>query len=264
MDHVLILQGGQGIGKTRWVASLFPPGIKKYCVGAKSLVISPHRNEQVKTLMELGSTLICNINEIDTLLTRASYSEFKKLLDMTVDNIVLPYGKSTTTIVRRTVFIGSTNKAQLFVDPTANRRFWLLHTRRLNFQHNIDLMQLWAEAYHYYKQGEQWWISDNSILRMQEVDNRHAMDNMAEGITDLLDNTFDHSQPLEQWQLYTFPRICTLLGIKPRINSNEHRQAKQAITYWLQDVAADPVIKEPKTRGAAWSCMMPPLRAEVQ
>ena len=264
LDHVLILQGAQGIGKTRWVAALFPPGIKEHCAGSKAIVISQYRTDQTKLMMELGRTLICNVNEIDTLLTPSTYSEFKRMLDATKDDIVLPYGKATTPMLRRTVFIGSTNKTQLFADPTANRRFWLLHARRLNFQHNIDLMQLWAEAYHYYKQGEHWWISDNSILRMQEVDNRQAMNTMADDIIDALNNTFDHTQPLEQWQPYTFPRICTLLGITAKPRSDEHRRTKQAIVHWLQDVTADPVIKEPKAHGTAWYCKMPPLRVEVQ
>lgn len=77
-----------------------------------------------------------------------------------------------------------------------------------------------------------------------------------------LSSLLDHTQPLDQWQPYTFPQVCTLLGIKPRTNSAEHRQAKRALIHWLQSITADSVIKEPKTRGTSWSCLLPPLKTK--
>ena len=264
LNNVLILQGDQGAGKTMWVESLFPPGLRNYCVGSKSVNMSQFRNDMVKLTMELTNTLICNINEIDTVFKAKTFSEFKSFLDNTTDKIVLPYGYGTTDILRSTVFIGSTNQLQLFTDQTGNRRFMLIDAISYNFEHNIDLNQLWAEAYHYYMQGEKWYFTAKDIIvkQRQSYDNVNALNIMDDMTLDLLNNTFDHTKPLSEWTKYTFPRIQTVLGLKLRANSYEFKVAKRTVIHWLSLVTPNPQIYIPKHQGSAWQCLMPPLKTE--
>lgn len=266
LNNVLILQGEQGAGKTMWVEALFPPALQKYCVGSKSVNMSQFRNDMVKLGMELTNTLICNINEIDTVFSPKTYSEFKQFLDKTVDKVVLPYGAASTDVLRRTVFIGSTNRYQLFSDTTGNRRFMLIDARSFNFKHSIDLNQLWAEAYHYYKQGESWWLDDNDVVAQQRLANINALDTMNEEVVDKLNNMFDSSKPDNwmTWETYTFPRIVTLLGLTFGRNSREHKIVKQTIAQWLSQIAPNaPLVKQPKNQGTPWTCRVPPLKLEV-
>lgn len=262
LNNVLILQGDQGIGKTLWVESLFPTGLKQYCVGSKSISMSQFRNDMVKLNMELTNTLICNINEIDTVFNSKTYSEFKQFLDNTLDKIVLPYGSSPTTLLRRTVFIGSTNKYQIFSDHTGNRRFWLINAQSFNPQHNIDLDQLWAEALYAYKTKEAWWLEDTQAIKVQQTTNVKALRTMNEAVLDKLNNMFDPTLiPPSRWETYTFPRLTTLLGFQLRPNSEDFRVTKRTITQWLSAVApGHELVKLPKAQGTPWKCRMPPVR----
>jgi predicted P-loop ATPase len=265
LNNVLILQGEQGVGKTMWVESLFPPALQRYCVGSKSVNMSQFRNDMVKLGMELTNTLICNINEIDTVFSPKTYSEFKQFLDKTVDKVVLPYGAASTDVLRRTVFIGSTNKYQIFSDTTGNRRFMLINAESYNFKHDIDLNQLWAEAYYYYKQGETWWLDDESILAQQRTTNAVALDGMDEMLLDKLDNMFDTTNPASHptWEIYTFPRISALLSLNLQRNSFEFRMAKRTIAFWLNMIVPGvSLVKVPKHQGAAWTCKLPKLKIE--
>jgi predicted P-loop ATPase len=264
LNNVLILQGEQGVGKTMWVESLFPPALQRYCVGSKSVNMSQFRNDMVKLGMELTNTLICNINEIDTVFSPKTYSEFKQFLDKTVDKVVLPYGSSSTDVLRRTVFIGSTNRYQLFSDTTGNRRFMLINAVSFDFKHNIDLDQLWAEAYYYYTQGETWWLDDESVLAQQRETNNAALDGMDENIIDKLNNMFDTTHTdYKTWETYTFPRLSTLLSLNMARNSSEHRAAKRTVTFWLSLIMPGvDLVKIPKNQGTAWSCHLPRLKIE--
>lgn len=264
LNNVLILQGGQGIGKTMWVESLFPPDLRQYCVGSKSINMSQFRNDMVKLGMELTNTLICSINEIDTVFNSKTYSEFKAFLDNTTDKIVLPYGSTSTNILRRTVFIGSTNKIHLFTDTTGNRRFMLLNAASFNFKHDIDLNQLWAEAYYYYKHGEKWWIEDAHTLNIQRITNSAHVAAIDELLIDQLNNMFvTDSTNYQMWETYSFPRLRALLNIQVRPNTQEFKRAKLTITQWLQDIAPNiSLVKVPTQRSIPWECKMPPLKLD--
>jgi len=264
LNNVLILQGEQGVGKTNWVESLFPPDLRNYCVGSKSVNMSQFRNDMVKLGMELTNTLICNINEIDTVFSPKTYSEFKQFLDKTVDKVVLPYGATATDVLRRTVFIGSTNKYELFTDATGNRRFMLINAMSYDFKHTIDLNQLWAEAYYYYKQGEAWWLEDKVVLSQQRETNDSALTGIDESLLDQLNNMFDaDDKKVGNWDTYTFPRVKALLSLNIRPNTQEFYMAKRTITQWLKVIApSHSLVKIPKHQGTPWSCKLPPLKLE--
>jgi len=268
LNSVLILQGAQGTGKTMWVESLFPTKIRQYCVGSKSLKMSTFRTDMVKLNMELLSTLICNVNEIDTVFDGKTYSDFKAFLDQTTDNIVLPYGDSAVQLLRRTVFIGSTNKRNFFVDETGNRRFTLIEGWSFNYRHNIDLDQLWSQALTLYKKGEKWWLDefnreDNNALRIQAQTNSAAMDLGNERVVDMLDSMFDSDASINLWKDYTFQQICQVLDLSLRVNSREYNSVKRTTVLWLRTI---PDAPEPRAAHnglrAPTVYKMPPLKGE--
>lgn len=263
LNNVLILQGVQGIGKTMWVEALFPPEIRAYCVGSKSIKMSSFRTDMVKLNMELTSTLICNVNEIDTVFNSKTYSDFKAFLDQTVDKIVLPYGDAAVDVVRRTVFIGSTNKTNFFSDETGNRRFTLIQANEFDYKHTVNLPQLWAQVYHLYKKGEVWWLDENSTqdtiaIKAQAIANSVAMDMGDDRLVDALDNLFDVDMPLHSWQEYSFQQVLALLNMS--INGADKSYAKRTITLWLRSIpgAREPYLKHSGKR-APLVYLMPPL-----
>lgn len=263
LNNVLILQGAQGIGKTMWVESLFPPEIRPYCVGSKSIKMSSFRTDMVKLNMELTSTLICNVNEIDTVFNSRTYSDFKAFLDQTVDKIVLPYGDAAVDVVRRTVFIGSTNKTNFFSDETGNRRFTLIQANNFNYKHTVNLAQLWAQVYHLYKNGEVWWLDESNkqdrvAIKAQVIANNVAMDMGDDRLVDALDNLFDVDMPVSSWQEYSFQQVLALLNMS--VSSADKGYAKRTIILWLRSIpgSRDPYLKHTGKR-APLVYLMPPL-----
>jgi hypothetical protein len=272
LSTVLIFVGDQGIGKTRWVSSLFPPELQDYCSSGKDLKMSAYKSDATKLAMELSSTLICNLNEIDKIFSsEANASEFKAFLDMTTDNIVLPYGKEATKMTRRTVFIGSTNKTHLLKDKTGNRRFNLILVKKLLANHGVDINQLWAQVYAMYKEGESWWLSkenedEREALSLRDKINSSAMlmqdDRFAEG----LDETFDINAPYSSWSLMNFPSVRTAVGIPDLIkittNSRTFNGMKSTLCTWLLQISPmdHDIMHQAKGARSEKRYIMPPLR----
>jgi len=269
MNRVLIFQGEQNTGKTMWVQSLFPKELQKFCSADKDLKLGKFKVESTKLAMELATTLICNINEIDKLFKDSSYSEFKSFLDQTTDNIVLPYGETPVEMPRRTVFIGSTNLKSFLVDHTGNRRIEIIPVKHLNFKHTVPVDQLWGQVYSLYLKGEKWWLDEEaSPAEQQAVKDRDRINNLHmtfknEAMAYELDDYFDASAPLPEWKKYTLRDIRAIMGISssaPR--SNLTVSFKETLTTWLSQVPGAPPQEKgagPRPRVYYW---MPPLRTD--
>lgn len=293
LNTMLILEGAQGIGKTRWITSLFPPDLTKFCVASKSVSISQFRNDMVKLTMELAHTLICSIDEADQVFSERTASEFKSFLDKTADTVVLPYGRTALSILRRTVFIGSTNQRRFLRDTTGNRRVFVLAIKSLDFRHEIDVTQLWAEILHYYNRNEAWYFEYNSssstnrnrkraphdparnaaVVAYQMRYNADALDTTDEGLVEQLNSMFDGDAPLNQWSFWTLSNVLNILGLSTthKANTRSYKQARNTLIYWVKAVAEQQtsvksalaaLIKEPKRQSQNREFLMPPLRTE--
>ena len=247
LNRVLIFSGPQDAGKTKWVESLFPPELLKYCAADKEIRFSSFRTDSVKQTMELATTLICNINEIDRLFKVAAYADFKAFLDQTVDKIVLPYGDSTTEVTRRTVFIGSTNAETFLKDVTGNRRFEIIYVKQLMHRHGIDIGQLWGQIHSFYKQGENWWLEESipeeaKVMKDRDTINARSMYIGNDAFIEQLDYLFDvdKSQETGEWNLMTFKEVRTIMGLSGLItNSKAFNQAKIALQLWSTQVSGE-------------------------
>lgn len=268
LNAVLILQGPQGTGKTAWVESLFPSSLREYCVGSKTVKMSMFRTDMVKLNMELLSTLICNINEIDTVFNDKTYSDFKAFLDQTTDSIVLPYGDAAIKTIRRTVFIGSTNRDRFLKDDTGNRRVMIIKSNSFNYQHKINIDQLWAQAQALYLSGESWWLDPEKhaeVIKEQTKMNLRALDIENEQVIDTLDSLFAIEAPREMWQTYTgLTEIRRLLGLSTTTSSIEFNRAKKSFIQWLREIGAPaPYYKHTGDR-APKVYTLPPLRGSYE
>lgn len=256
LNRMLIFSGPQGIGKTKWVESLFPIALLKYCAADKELRLNGFRTDSVKQAMELGSTLICNINEVDRLFGHSAFSDFKAFLDQTVDKIVLPYGDAPTEVSRRTVFIGSTNSETFLKDITGNRRFEIIFAQKLNFLHGIDISQLWGQFHSIYKTGEHWWLDESKpdearAIADRDNINRRFMFVGNDAFIEQLDYMFDTDASIisGKWELKTFKDIRVILGLTGlTMNSKAFNQTKRALHLWSEQVSGIPPQKGKGTR----------------
>jgi len=266
-NNVLIFTGRQGIGKTRWVQSLFPAPIQQYCTGSGSIDVHSFRSDKVKQAIELQNTLICNINEIDMLFKKKTYSAFKSMLDENTAKMVLPYGRSATTMVRRTVFIGSTNKEDFLVDQSGNRRISIIPVEDLEFEHDIDLDQLWAHVMHWYLAKEKWWLDGDkedeaSAKLVQTALNAQNMYMGDEFLVEEFDNYFDPDKPERWYRKMQFKNVRAVIPqlSSIRVNSHDFRAARESFTLWLKQTRYGKIIPKSKKTRAPQYYLVPPLK----
>jgi len=146
VDHVLVLEGRQGSGKTSALRILggdyhrsdLPPLTSR---DAKEAL----RNAWIVELGELAS------------LHRSEVTDAKNFISTTVDTFRLPYGRRSEAHPRRVVFAASTNETEYLRDQTGNRRFWPVMCNAIDLAAlSRDRDQLWAEAVTRFDRGEPW------------------------------------------------------------------------------------------------------------
>ena len=152
MDTVLILKGPQGAEKSRFFNTL----------AGEYYFESTIDVESKEGYIAIARAWIIEWFEIDNALSRAQQSAIKGFLSAKVDTYRPPYARHSITVPRRGVIVGTTNEDQFLRDPTGSRRFHVIETAR---KVNTELLasmrdQIWAEAYHHYRNGVQWWLTD--------------------------------------------------------------------------------------------------------
>lgn len=137
---VLVLQGPQGAGKTRWIMSLVPSGRGW---AQESVTIDPSSRDSKEAATKAW---LSELGEVDATFRKADIAALKGFLTQRVDTYRKAYDRAPEDIARRTFFAASVNEYNYLADDTGNRRFWTIPVLGTNPAHGIDLQQLWAQA----------------------------------------------------------------------------------------------------------------------
>ena len=151
-ENVLILTGGQGVGKSltlKWLAGDF----------GFDAAINISSNEQ-EYGMKLQNCWMCCFDELSGLSKKAA-AEYKNWFSLTHDAFRFPYGKSVDSYPRHNAYCATTNDTTFLKDYSDNneRRMWVLecHGTKEDGYKNVELRtnklwrQIMAEAVFYYK-----------------------------------------------------------------------------------------------------------------
>jgi predicted P-loop ATPase len=76
-----------------------------------------------------------------------------------MDKIRRPYARTASEYSRRTVFVATVNEDRFLIDSTGNSRFWTLPVVEINYEHGIDMQQLFAQLVVDFNNGAIWWLS---------------------------------------------------------------------------------------------------------
>lgn len=161
---VLVLQGPQNIGKTRWAQSLGPSSLDLIHIG---LTLDIKNKDSVITAT---SFWIVELGELDATFTRSDISALKAFITQNCDRVRRPYARAESNHPRRTSFFGSVNEALFLNDPTGNRRFWTIPVTQVIHDHGLDMQQVWAEVltlwqedpHFYLTPEEEVWLTENN------------------------------------------------------------------------------------------------------
>jgi predicted P-loop ATPase len=155
-DHMPVLEGAQGLGKSTAVKALF---------GEKWFTDSlPAALESRDAALGLQGIWVVEFAEIEQLI-RAEVEIIKAFLSRSVDRFRAPYGKSFMDYPRQSVMIGTTNERDYLRDATGNRRFWPVRCTVAEAKWISDNReQLWAEAAVREASGEEHWLTDTTAI----------------------------------------------------------------------------------------------------
>jgi predicted P-loop ATPase len=236
-DHVLVLEGKQGCGKTsafrilgdRWFSESLPGDL--YSKDAQNHV----RGKWIIELAELKQ------------LRHSEREALKAFLSRNEERFRPAYGRNEITYRRQCIFGGSTNESQYLADPTGARRFWPVEVGTIDLDGlRRDRDQLWAEAVHRYRQGEKWWITDPWLEACAEVRQaaRHEADpweeRILEFVADLRETTI-HSildrgigMVSSRQELVSQKRVAAILKLNRWVQKRTGRARK-----WVRSDACD-------------------------
>jgi predicted P-loop ATPase len=114
-------------------------------------------------LMSLHSAWVNEIAEFDKVYRKTDVANLKAVISDPFDKVVLPYGRSTVTLHRRSILVASTNRQDILLDPTGNSRFWVVVIPgKIDFKSLIEYRDLiWACAYNLFNSGYSYELSED-------------------------------------------------------------------------------------------------------
>lgn len=164
---VLTLQGEQSMGKTSWIKALIPDKT----LSDRVIKLDHHMDAGNKDsqITAIGHWIV-EIGELDSSFKK-DIARLKGFLTAGQDKVRRPYARAAVETPRKTVFAATVNESNFLVDPTGNTRFWTLPLVHINYEHNINMQQLFAQIALEFKAGDPWWLTSNQEQWLEMFNN---------------------------------------------------------------------------------------------
>lgn len=180
-DHMIVLEGEQGIRKTSSLWTLF--GRENYTTAYHDLSGKDFKEGLLGFwVVEMSELASFRKSEIEII---------KAEISKPYDDIRLSYRRDRKRYLRQCVFVGTTNEEHFLSDSTGNRRFWPIRCsiiQRESLERDRD--QIWAEAVHRFKNGEDWWnVPESEATSEQEA--RFQVDTWEDRIGEWIEGKVD-------------------------------------------------------------------------
>ncbi|GGA14816.1 VapE domain-containing protein [Dyella caseinilytica] len=215
---VLVFQGAQSVGKTSWFRSLVPAEMRDLI--KVDAMIDPQNKD---TVISAISHWLVELGELDGTLRRADIARLKGFISQDCDQFRRPYGRAEDKAPRRTVFFASVNPEQFLADDTGNVRWWTVPIARINYGHDIDMQQLWAEVATWYEAGERWWLDSDEEKRLERLNGQHQV---ASPIGELIVTTYGDALAALPRRRMTATDVLLEIGFERPTQANLNEAAK--------------------------------------
>lgn len=167
-DHVLVLEGPQGIGKTSCARVLAVR--QEWYAGSLPDI---HTKDAA---LQLAGRWIIELSELKAI-RNSQIEATKSFITETADVFRPPYARRAAQFPRQCVFIATTNESEYLRDRTGNRRYWPVRCGRIRLEQLADDRdQLWAEAVHEYRAGTTWHLTADEyrLARVEQSERVHV------------------------------------------------------------------------------------------
>lgn len=202
---VLVFQGEQYLGKTKWFKSLVPAALG---VVADGKLLRPDDRDSVKQIV---SNWLVELGELDATFRKADIAQLKSFLTKDRDVLRRAYARRESEFARRTVFFASVNAKEFLHDPTGNRRYWTVECKSIDHDHGIDMQQLWAEVLTLYQAGESWFLSGDEFTGLNEQNKSFEV---IDPIEELISSWLEWSDPPAVWRWSSATDVLRELGFE--------------------------------------------------
>lgn len=183
-DAMLVLYSrDQGIGKSSLARELGSPW---FCD-------APIRPDDKDSVLVIHRYWIIEVSELDATTRKRDVAELRAFLSRAEDDVRKPYGRVSEVYPRMSVFLGTTNDPEV-VREDDGRRYLPIHVESIDVEPVAAMRdQLWAEALHYFRQGESWWLDRQSeVARRQDTEEHwQPVDPILEAVEKYLAETGD-------------------------------------------------------------------------
>lgn len=214
VDTMLVLKGGQGVGKSTALSAL---------AGVAWFSDTPLQVGSVDAFIALQGKWLVECSELASL--RKSDSEsFKGYVSSPVDKYRPKYGKNDVSVPRQCIFVGTTNEQEPLKDATGNRRFPIVEVGAVDLHGLLrDRDQIWAEACHLYASGRTWWPDTDAFKSTAAA--IAALNVQGDPWADVLDGYM--RLPAGRYRLAAGVRLSDILhevlNVPPGVQTKAHR-----------------------------------------
>ncbi len=179
-DHVPILEGLQGKGKSTFIRNL---------AGSKWFMDSLPSMADKDAAVYIQGIWICELGELATL-SKGALAQVKAFITREDDKFRPPYGRTRVDHPRTTVFVGTTDQCEYLNDPEGNRRYWPVRVTQCDFKAlSRDRNQLWAEAvFKYHFEPEPLWLTGDSARQAIAIHAERRVEDENDALLVLWDN----------------------------------------------------------------------------
>lgn len=170
-EIMIILQGKQGIGKTRFIKKLYPTSLDN------SYFYTGKIDESKDTISRMGKKFFFVDDEMESM-RKTDIAALKALLSQDRMTVREVYGKRDKTFKRTVSFLGSVNKDE-FLKDEENRRFPVIAIKGVNFNllNDIDINQVWAQAkFEYDNEIGIRWANDEIKQMIKQFNSGHYIE----------------------------------------------------------------------------------------
>lgn len=163
-DYMIILEGDQGIGKTRAFRTIGGDWYAEVGITADSEDFE--RQLQGKILVEIA--------ELHSF-SKSEQSRVKQIITKRIDRYREKYGKVAVDHPRQGLLVGTTNETEWIKDQTGGRRFWPVRCGAIDTNAILrDRDQLFAEAVLRYREGDPGYLVPVDEVKLLQEERREV------------------------------------------------------------------------------------------